>query len=154
MSNGVRAERVSAFGLRSSRARCPDGLQDVGVPGVQQEGERPGRYADALWLVGGKELLVHDAHVSDGRKIASGCRICRKGSGALLAKVQGTVRRGGVVQGAGVDKSRTGALSLPGDQSRGKGRDLPAEDGQVRGVEGEGVSAADWFKELLGTPDK
>ena len=54
---GVRAKRVSAFGLRSSRPSCPDGMQDLGVPGVWEEGKRPGRYEDAVWLAGGPYTL-------------------------------------------------------------------------------------------------
>ena len=155
VQDGVRAERISAFGLRSSRPRSPDGLQDLGVPGVQQEGKRPGRYADAVWLTGGSELLVHNAHISEGRASRRGCRVCRQGPGAILAKVKGSGASAGVVQGSRDDEEGASPLSPVGDRPGGwSGRELQDEEGEVRKVEKDGVSASEWFKGMLATSDE
>ncbi len=154
--DGLQKGRLSAFGLRGASTRCPDGLQDLGVPGVLQEGKRPGRYEDAVWLVRGMELFVHDAHLSDGRAKSGACGICIMGPSAILARVKGSGIGDGVVQGAGADAEGAGALPLPVD-SDGKGgkAELPRKEGKVQGVERGGLSESErWWKAMLGAPDQ
>lgn len=150
----VSAKRLSAFGVRSSRPRSPNGLQNMGVPGVLEEGERASRDEDAVWLVNGRSLLVHNAHLQDGRGRSNRCTVCFKGPGAILANVKNSGAGYGVVQSPGADEEGSDTLPSPRDQPERKGGDVSERRGKVRAVEGNEVSALDWFGDVLGAHDE
>ncbi len=108
--------------LVQENSRPTDDMQDLGVQRVQ--GPANGSVHDES---GGRRLslravLLHDAHLQDGRRTAERCGICSEGlEGALEKVTERSPRRGEseVVPSSGGDQEGS-ATPPPDDRASGK----------------------------------
>ncbi len=77
---------------------------------MQQEKESISRNAGGIWMRTVRQLLVHNNHLTEGRRRHPGCGVCQKG----LAELAEEYEKAGiwtVVQNDRVDKERAAPLA-------------------------------------------
>ncbi len=106
----ISAEGRESSELAEARAAA-NGVQDVGMSGLQGEAAGDGADDDGVWVLDARVVLFHHYHVQAGQERSPRCQVCRRGVAGAITKVEqaSSAEGDGVVSSGGVDEEEAAA---------------------------------------------